>query len=54
MDKHIGRREVRGSSWKLPIALAAAVVATELLAMDVAYKRGRYMRTVKNEPVVHY
>ncbi len=53
MDKHIGRREIRGSSWKLPIALAAAVVAAELLAMDVAYERGRYMRTVKSDPVVH-
>ena len=54
MDKHIRRRESRGSSWKLPIALAAAVVAAELLAMGVAYERGRYIRTVKNDPVVHY
>ena len=48
------RTETKSPINILPIALAAAVVARELLAMDVVYERGRYMRTVKNDPVVHY
>ncbi len=61
MDKHIGERghervlmpERRTPNWILPVISAAAVVAVELLAMDIAYERGRYMKMIKNDPVVH-
>ena len=61
MDKYIGERghkrvlmpERRTPNWIIPVISAAAVVAVELLAMDIVYERGRYMKMIKNDPVVH-